>query len=481
MQILPQNLSWGQSLGGALGEGLGAGLQALANAKIDQISRQRQALQTEQGLIGAGVDPKMAKQMRNLPPHLLQEAFKYQLKGPQEQALAQAYSSLLGGGQPQEQVQQQYIQAPAKTEAPGQYTELAKRLAPAVAASNMIGRPGIQPQAQAAVQKQATMQQQAGMPQAVTPEQVTQQATQMPSLPKRLNANDFRALTQMYMQKQNMDQKQAMNQAKLDLQKQHQEEMKSYHQGRLGIQQEGMEIKREQTGIKQEELSKAKKTDWKKVLDVAAEKGRAAKKASSTYKAILDVSKKGDYRSPMWTEVLGKFGIKTAGRNASTQLMQKLASELTADQAKGYGSQGSVFLDQILIEKNPNLLNDPNTNIALAKMGLANQEYDMAYEREMNKFHKEHAGEIIPENIESEINARLAPEAKKRDEVIRLASSDAMAFSSGAAKVGTPNYKDAKFPIGKQWLLSDGTVLTKSGTMEKPTVKTNVPRRVNLQ
>ena len=99
MQILPREENWGQSFGQGLSSGLSQGMQALANMKMQQYAQRQQSARTQSALEQYGIPKGQAQAVSQMDPAMQQAYFKNYLQAPQNEAYANAWQQLLGGGQ----------------------------------------------------------------------------------------------------------------------------------------------------------------------------------------------------------------------------------------------------------------------------------------------------------------------------------------------------------------------------------------------
>ena len=113
LTILPPDQGSPAAFGSSLGTGLGQGLQMLAQKKLQDALQARKKSESLSGLKSLGFDADQAEQLSGLDPFIQREIIKQKLAAPQQQAYAQALSSLLGGqemGQaPQQATEEQMI------------------------------------------------------------------------------------------------------------------------------------------------------------------------------------------------------------------------------------------------------------------------------------------------------------------------------------------------------------------------------------
>jgi hypothetical protein len=99
LQILPRETNWGESLGTGLGAGLSKGMQALADMKMQEYAQRQQASRAQSALEQYGIPKEQAQAVSQMDPMMQQAYFKNYLQAPQNEAYANAWQQILGGGQ----------------------------------------------------------------------------------------------------------------------------------------------------------------------------------------------------------------------------------------------------------------------------------------------------------------------------------------------------------------------------------------------
>jgi hypothetical protein len=93
METIRDIPSAGANVANALGQGLGAGLQQLANARLQHVTEQKEAMKRERGLVSSGIfDTKEAKWASQLPDKLLDTVIKQKLQARSMEAFGQAFA-----------------------------------------------------------------------------------------------------------------------------------------------------------------------------------------------------------------------------------------------------------------------------------------------------------------------------------------------------------------------------------------------------
>lgn len=99
LQILPQEENIGQTIGQGFSQGLNQLLGTLAQQKLQQFAQRQQSARTAAALEQYGISKEQAHAVSQMDPMMQQAYFKNYLQAPQNEAYAQAWSQLLGGGQ----------------------------------------------------------------------------------------------------------------------------------------------------------------------------------------------------------------------------------------------------------------------------------------------------------------------------------------------------------------------------------------------
>lgn len=180
----------GANLGRALGTGLSAGLESLAHAKMQQLEKQNRI----KGLESLGFAPQEAQNFSGLDPRLLEMVVQQRLQEPSQQAFAQGLQSILGVGQPPQQISP-YIQEPSPQGAQQQMTpEQFNQLQRAV--------PGL-PLGAPPAQKQNL------------PPQIRQSQPMVPTIPSKLNPQQAMQLAQLGLQQKALSRKEEIQANKI--------------------------------------------------------------------------------------------------------------------------------------------------------------------------------------------------------------------------------------------------------------------------
>lgn len=133
-----QTLNWGPTPGSQIATGLGAGLsqgmQDLANFKMQQYAQRQQAARTQSALEQYGIPKEQAQAVSQMDPAMQQAYFKNYLQAPQNEAYANAWQQMLGGGQqaPMPQTGMQTLTAAQQPGMPTTPSQMAQQGAPSL-------------------------------------------------------------------------------------------------------------------------------------------------------------------------------------------------------------------------------------------------------------------------------------------------------------------------------------------------------------
>lgn len=475
MDVIRDNAPWA-NFGTSLGSGIGEGLQNLARLKLNDLMQKKQARSMVSGLQSLGYDQQEASNLANLMavnPQLGHDIVRTKLQEPNQQAFMGALSQIMGIPQTQNGQLLQQMESPQLSQQEAQIG------APALSQQMTQMRPmEAKKTPREQVEAVQAAQRASNIPVSVSPKDIqesigetqrapmgmmgAQTAQQKPSFFGKggITANQAMQLANLATQQRTLANKEAMEQQKLELAQQKAQEMKEYHGERIDIQ-------RERIGLQGKELTKEVKKEWREFLDKSAKRASAARELRPIHKEILNLARKGDYRSPVATEILKKLKIESFGRNAQTELLDKLANQIVAKGAEGFGSQATQFIEQVLQKANPSILLNPESNAAIAKMSLAQDDYEEKYEDVSREYYNKNKDSILPPDSDSAVEEILAPDREKRNKIFE----DAAKFAMLSAEQGTSDdswYKDQKYPIGTEALGDDGKRYRKSGTMQNP-------------
>jgi hypothetical protein len=279
-QIINENPGIGALLGTGLGQGFASGLQQLASLKTNQ----------------------------------LLENYKQQLKRPQQEAFAQAISSLLGGQQ------------------------------------------------QPNLANQVNAESESGFAQ--------QSPNNIPNLGR-------------------LDEKQALELAKLGLTKQYRE--KKLHQ----------------------EENKSNIEFNKDVIKNVREKGRSAREVIPVLKRDIELSKRGKIRNPLTSSILNKLGLDfEALQNGDTLEMQKLQNYVLRGASKTFGGKVSNFEAMQLLKGFPNIFQSDEGRIQLAEQLLRTAELEDKENKAFLDIVKKN-GNKVPFDLEQQLEEKMRPEYEK--------------------------------------------------------------------
>jgi len=104
-QIVQPQPTWQEALGSGLGQGVQAGVTSLLEQKLQNMAQEQQANQRfkaleglqKSGVLGEGFTPEALSALKYAPESLLNTLLKERMKGPANQAYAQAAADVAGG------------------------------------------------------------------------------------------------------------------------------------------------------------------------------------------------------------------------------------------------------------------------------------------------------------------------------------------------------------------------------------------------
>lgn len=355
-------------LGAATGQGIGAGLEDILQRKMQQYQQQQQAARTTKGLGALGYNPEQAQQLAMMSPEMLNHIIPQLQKQQYEQNLMKQYQTAKQGGMPpaggQQATglgvlgQQQQEFNPEDFYKPGVLESL--------------GRPMQQqaPLTQGQQSQAAPMTEEAIRSKYAPQIQALDQAAMVPSLQQFALRDKANTISQMNSELEGVRAK-----------------------TRLEQQQRQFE---ETTGIKKVGLQKEEKG---KVVDTLKNTPRLIQ----NYETILKVAEKspdklrtGDYGKMMKSLGLGGYGL-----TPESNIFQNTLESLRLIKMRAFRGLGSMSEREFeaLFASEPNLLQQPEGIVAIAKANKAAQEADFAYAKSYNKILKKNK-DIPPLDIE---------------------------------------------------------------------------------